>query len=539
MMANDGLFDGDDAGPARLFSGHQDALYERHLTFDRVVPSEQTTARDKFEAIARSTRDILSRRWIKTEESYRRKNIKRVYYLSMEFLTGRGLGQNLTNLQLESVWAEFCQKKGLDPLEIEEQEPDPGLGNGGLGRAAACSLDSMATLAIPGMGYGLRYEYGVFKQTLQNGWQHEHPDHWLARPDPWEVARPDQAVEIEVNCSFEIREGTLQPVLGRPSVLIGIPYDRPVVGYGGRTINTLRLWAASTSDLFDFAEFSSGDFVGALAESLTAETLTRVLYPDDPTVAGKGLRFLQEFFLVACSIADLIRRFRAVSDDWAALPDRVAIHLNGAHPSLAVPELMRILLDEARLPWAQAWEITLRTLAYTDYSPAPDALEKWPVAWFELLLPRHLQIIYEINRRLLEEVRNRFPSDEGRVQRMSLIEEGTHRQVRMAHLAIVGSHSTSGLGADHSAVLKTQTVPAFAELMPERFNNKTSGVSQRRFLLVANPALARLISRAIGSGWITDFHEFKKLRSLANDAGFQTAFLEAKREAKVRLVDWL
>jgi len=528
-----------DCGPVK-FSGHNEALYERHLAFDQVVPTSEASVRNKFEAVALSLRDVLSQRWIKTEHTYRQRNAKRVYYLSMEYLMGRALSNNFINLRLEPLVADLVKARHrLNPLEIMEQEPDAGLGNGGLGRLAACFLDSMATLGIPGMGYGLRYEYGIFKQAIRDGWQNEQPDHWLARPDPWEVARPDETVEVKFNCSFEIRGGALFIVRGRPSSLTGMPFDRPVVGYGGKTINTLRLWAARTPELFDFARFSSGDFVGALAETLTSETLTRVLYPDDSTVAGKGLRFLQEYFLVACSLADLVRRFRAAGNDWPALPEKAAIQLNDTHPTLAVPELMRILLDEAKLGWDEAWRITQRTLAYTNHTLLPEALEKWPVAWFELLLPRQLEIIYEINRRFLADVRLGFPGDEGRVTRVSLIEEGPVRHVRMVNLAIVGSHSTNGVAALHSELIKQRLVPDLAELFPERFNNKTNGVTQRRFLLVANPPLAKAITAAIGDGWITDPGQLRKLKPLADDPNFRTAVRGAKREAKKRLCDWL
>nr|WP_257724533.1 glycogen/starch/alpha-glucan phosphorylase [Luteitalea pratensis] len=407
---------------------------------------------------------------------------------------------------------QFCRKHELDPREIIEQEPDAGLGNGGLGRLAACLLDSMATLGIPGMVSGLRYEYGIFKQTMRDGWQHEQPDHWLARPDPWEVARPDEAVEVRLACSFDIHAGALRTVRHRPSTLIGIPYDRPVVGYGGRTINTLRLWSAATPDYFDFQQFSGGDFVGALAETLTAETLTRVLYPDDSTTEGKGLCFLQQYFLVACTLADAIRRFRAAGNEWSALPDKVAMQLNDTHPTLAVPELMRILLDDAALGWDQAWDLTQRTLAYTNHTLLPEALEKWPLPWFEIMLPRQLEIIYEINSRFLDDVRGRFPGDDGRVARVSLIEEGQPKQVRMAHLAIVGAHSTNGVAAIHSELLTQTVVPDFAALFPDRFNNKTNGVTQRRFLLVANPPLARVITDAIGDGWIAEIRRASRFR---------------------------
>jgi starch phosphorylase len=537
-MNKDNLLKRYNCGPVKM-SGDANAFYERHLTFDQVIPDAKASGRDKYEASARSVRDVLSQRWLKTEETYRRHNAKRVYYLSMEFLLGRTLANNITNLLLNPVWGEFCKQYKIDPLEVIEQEPDAGLGNGGLGRLAACFLDSMATLAIPGMGYGLRYEYGIFRQTIQNGWQVEQPDHWLARPSPWEVPRPNEAVEVKLNCSFEIRGGALRVLEGRPSSLIGIPYDRPVVGYGGRTINTLRLWAAKAPNSFDFAQFSSGDFVGALAETLTAETFTRVLYPDDHTTEGKGLRFLQEYFLVACSLADLVRRFRAAGNDWRMLADKVAIQLNDTHPTLAVPELMRLLLDEAKLIWDDAWTLTQRALAYTNHTLLPEALEKWPVAWFHDLLPRHLEIIYEINRRFLDGVRARHPGDDGRIARVSLIEEGAPRQVRMAHLAIVGSHSTNGVAALHSELLKQRVVPDFAAMFPERFNNKTNGVTPRRWLLLANPSLSAVITEAIGDGWITDLTQLEKLKPLADDKSFRAAVGKAKREAKTRFIQWL
>ena len=525
-------------GPVQL-TGTNNALYERHLFFDNVMEVTTIGARERFEAIARSVRDILSQRWVHTEKTYERENPKRVYYLSMEFLIGRSLANNVTNLLLDDLTKDAVKQKNLDWFELLEQEPDAGLGNGGLGRLAACFLDSLATMQIPAMGYGLRYEYGIFKQSIQDGWQQELPDNWLRRPDPWEVARPYETVDVKLNCSFEIRGGTLRAVTGRPSTLIGVPFDRPVVGYGGKTINTLRLWAAAAHDYFNFQEFSSGDFVGALAETLEAESLTRVLYPDDHTTMGQGLRFVQEYFLVACSLADLVRRFRANNLDWSALPNRVAIQLNDTHPTMAVPELMRILLDEAHLGWDEAWDLTQKTLAYTNHTLLPEALEKWPLAWFEIMLPRHLEIILEINRRLLDEVRTRFPSDEGRIERVSLIEEGPTKHVRMANLAIVGSHSTNGVAAIHSRLLRTMTVKDLAEMFPERFSNKTNGVTPRRWLLMSNPALSHTITDAIGDGWMTDLSQLKKLKPLADNQALRYAFLKAKREAKSQFVDWL
>src|SRR2546427_687530 len=520
-------------------TGNPHALYERHLFFDNVMHPAAAGLRERYEAIARSLRDVLSQRWVRTEQTYERNNAKRVYYLSMEFLIGRSLANNIVNLSLAPFFDRFVQQESLDWLGLIEQEPDAGLGNGGLGRLAACFLDSMATLQLPAMGYGLRYEYGIFKQSMRNGWQQEEPDNWLRRTDPWEVGRPQETVEFPIGCGFELRGGSLRVIRDQPSTLIGVPYDRPVVGYGGKTVNTLRLWAAATPDYFDFQAFSHGEFVGALAEQLAAESLTRVLYPDDSTSMGQGLRFVQEYFLVACSLADLVRRFRRANPDWSALPEKVAIQLNDTHPAMAVPELMRILLDEARLGWDEAWDLTCRTLAYTNHTLLPEALEKWPRAWFEVLLPRHLEIVREINRRLLDDVQARFPGDGGRVARVSLMEEGTEQKVRMANLALVGSHSTNGVAAIHSRLLRTVTVRDLAEQFPARFNNKTNGVTPRRWLLLANPSLARAITAAIGESWITELGQLRRLAPLADDRGFRDAVRKAKREAKTQFAGWL
>ncbi|HEU5412954.1 MAG TPA: glycogen/starch/alpha-glucan phosphorylase [Candidatus Angelobacter sp.] len=516
-----------------------DGLYERHLLFDNIKDAAAIQAREQYEAAARSVRDVLSQRWLLTEKTYASKNPKRIYYLSMEFLLGRSLANNLTNLLFSPFLAQLEKQKNIDRLSLLEQEPDAGLGNGGLGRLAACFLDSMATLQLPAMGYGLRYEYGIFKQSVQDGWQHEQGDHWLRRPDPWENARPDEAVEVKLNCSFVLEGGTFRAVSGRPSTLLGIPYDRPIVGYGGKTINTLRLWAAEASNYFDFQEFSSGAFAEALGETLGAESLTRVLYPDDSTSKGQGLRFLQEYFLVACSLADLVRRFRSCNNDWSTIGDKLAIQLNDTHPAMAVPELMRILLDEAHLEWEHAWELTQQALAYTNHTLLPEALEKWPLAWFEIMLPRNLEIIFEINRRLLDQVRARFPGDDGRAERVSLVEEGSSRKIRMANLAIAGCHSTNGVAAIHSQLLQATTVKDLAQLFPERFNNKTNGVTPRRWLLLANPALSRTITDAIGDGWITDLDQLNQLKPLANDQAFRDGVRKAKRVAKTQFATWL
>jgi glycogen phosphorylase len=520
-------------------AGQHTAFYERHLKFDNVMAPTAASARERFEAFARSIRDLLAERWLRTEETYRELDPKRVYYLSMEFLIGRQLANNVTNLLLNPQAEQILREIDVDWITLVEEEPDAGLGNGGLGRLAACFLDSLATLQIPAMGYGLRYEYGMFRQDIVSGWQRESPDNWLRRRDPWEVARPNEAVSVALDCSFAVRGGRLALIPHRPSRLIGIPFDRPVVGFAGNTIGTLRLWGAAAPDYFDLHAFSGGDFIAALAETLAAETLTRVLYPDDSTVLGRELRFVQEYFLVACSLADLVRRFRRSNLDWRWLPEKASIQLNDTHPSLAVPELLRILLDEAHLSWDEAWDFTKRTLSYTNHTLLPEALERWPVSWFETLLPRHLEIIYEVNRRLLDDVRRYFPNEAARVTRMSLIEENAVRQVRMAHLAIVGSHSTNGVSGIHSELLRTATVPDFAEMFPERFNNKTNGVTPRRWLLLANPELSSAITEVIGHRWTTKLDELRQLEPLAADSAFREAVQAAKQAAKIRLANWL
>jgi starch phosphorylase len=527
-----------DCGPAE-FAGTDTALYDRHLVFDNCANLASAGPREEFEALARSVRDVLSQRWVRTEDTYERENPKRVYYLSMEFLIGRSLANNVMNLLVDPFVKQGVKQKRLDWLGLLEQEPDAGLGNGGLGRLAACFIESLATLQIPAMGYGLRYEYGIFKQQIENGFQVEQPDHWLAQPDPWEVARPRDTVHVPLACSFRLENGVLRAVPGHPTILLGVPYDRPVVGFGGQTINTLRLWEASSPHFFDFGEFSTGDFVGAIVDRVLGETITRVLYPDDSTIAGQALRFVQEYFLVCCSVADIVARFRRTNGDWRLLADKAAIQLNDTHPAMAVAELMRILLDEAKLGWDDAWDITVRTLAYTNHTLLPEALEKWPVPFFELVCPRLLEIIYEINRRFLGSVRQRYPGDEARQKRMSLIEEAPNREVRMANLAIAGTHSTNGVAQIHSDLLRTRVVSDFAELYPERFNNKTNGVTPRRWLLLANPDLSGLITEAIGDGWVTDLGQLRRLLPLADDAAFRIRFRDAKHAAKERFASWL
>ncbi len=526
-----------ECGPLRF---DDDDYYDRHLVFDHIVSLEKATARDRFEAMARSIRDVLAQRWLLTQQSHNRQNPKEVYYLSMEFLIGRTMANAIENLQIEDfVRSDFASDAGQDLQAVFEDEPDAGLGNGGLGRLAACFLDSLATLEIPAVGYGLRYEYGMFRQEIKDGRQVEHPDNWLLHGDPWEVVRPDAKVEVTLNCAFQMKDGRLTVAPNVPTVIVGIPYDRPVVGYGGRTINTLRLWNAAAHENFNFLEFSRGDFFDAVHEKVAAEALTRVLYPDDSTPRGRNLRFIQEYFLVACSLGDIVARHRRRGNDWHELPDKAAIQLNDTHPALSVAELMRILLDQAKLGWDEAWDLTRRTLAYTNHTLMPEALETWPVSLLELTVPRLLEIIYEINRRFLDEVRSRFPGDTGRLQRVSLITEGNEKRVRMANLAIVGTHSTNGVAEIHSRLLRTTVVSDLAEIFPGRFNNKTNGVTPRRWLLLANPDLARLITSAIGPGWVTELMQLRKIAPLADDAAFREGFRRAKHAAKERFAAWL
>lgn len=516
-----------------------DGLYERHLYYDNCIGQSSAGLREKFEAAAHSVRDVVSQRWVDTEEVYESINSKRIYYLSMEYLIGRSLSNNISNLLMDPVVSQVIKQKNIDWFSLLEQEPDAGLGNGGLGRLAACFLDSMATMQLPAMGYGLRYEYGIFKQIIKDGWQQERPDNWLRNPDPWEVLRLNEKVEIKINCSFELRSGEVRPIPGQPLNLLGIPFDRPIIGYEGSNINTLRLWAAGTPDYFDFQRFSHGDVIGALASSLSAETITRVLYPDDSTSLGQALRFVQEYFLVACSLKDIVRRFLKNNSDWSKLPEKAAIQMNDTHPSMTVPELMRILLDEAHLEWDKAWDITQKTLAYTNHTLLPEAFEMWPIEWFEILQPRILEIIYEINRRFLNQVRRIYPNDDRRIARVSLVEEGPCRKIRMANLAVVGSHSTNGVAKLHSELLRTKTMKDLAEIFPERFNNKTNGVTPRRWLFIANPALSQEITNVIGDGWIKKLDELNKLRPYSDDVNFQESFLKAKREAKLKFSNWL
>ena len=522
-------------------TGKEDDWTDRYLLCEHLVDPPTAHPRQRFEAVAKFIRDLVAHRWVKTRQAREKANPKRVYYLSMEFLIGRTLNNNMMNLAAEPLVQRAMKYEGWNFPQLLEEEPDAGLGNGGLGRLAACFIDSLATLQFSAMGYGLRYEYGIFHQAIRDGYQVEEPDNWLRRSDPWEIGRPGKMYPVQLAASIELQGSAIRMIPNRPSTLLGVAYDRPVVGYGAGCSNTLRLWAAAAPASFDFGEFSHGDFVGAVIENVEAESLTRVLYPDESTEAGRTLRFLQQYFMVSCSLQDIIDRFHITErNEWSTLPDRVAIQLNDTHPAIAVAELMRILLDEARLGWDEAWDLTKRTLAYTNHTLLPEALEKWPIELFETLIPRHLEIIYEINRRFLDDVKQRYPGDEQRISRMSLVEDQPARKVRMAHLAVVGTHSTNGVAKIHSDLLRKSVLNDFAEMFPERFNNKTNGVTPRRWLQQANPSLSRLITEAIGGDdWVIETDQLRDLKTLADDASFQERFRQAKREAKSRFVDWL
>jgi starch phosphorylase len=522
------------------FAGWEDGWADRYLLSNFLVDPVLASKRKRFEALARFVRDLLAERWVKTRQAREAANPKRVYYLSMEYLIGRTLNNNIMNLAAEPLVQRVLEREGWDLAELLQKEPDAGLGNGGLGRLAACFIDSLATLQYAAIGYGLRYEYGIFRQSIRNGYQVEEPDNWLHQPDPWEIVRAGKRYAVNLNASIELQGSSIRIIPNRPSTLIGVAYDRPVAGYGARAVNTLRLWAAAAPSSFDFAEFSHGDFVGAVIQNVRAESLTRVLYPDDSTEAGRTLRFLQQYFLVSCSLQDIVMRFRhAGGPGWSTLPDHVAIQLNDTHPALSVAELMRILLDEAGLGWDEAWDLTRRSLAYTNHTLLPEALEKWPVRLLEDLVPRHLAIIYEINRRFLADVESRYPGDGDRRRRMSLVEETPERKVRMAQLAVVGTHSTNGVARIHSGLLRSHVLRDFAEMYPERFNNKTNGVTPRRWLRLANPSLAALITEGIGDGWVNDLERLCELAPLADDAEFRERFRRAKREARLKFADWL
>jgi len=491
--------------------------------------------RDLFLATAFSLRDRMAEKILQTERRYREAKTKRVYYLSLEFLIGRLMGNTLHNLGMFDTYKGLLTDAGFDIEEVREQETDPGLGNGGLGRLAACFLDSMATLDIAGFGYGIHYEYGLFKQEIDNGYQREKPDNWLAELNPWEIKRTDEKCIIPIHGRiehFQDRAGEYNPMWLDWKVIMGIPFDIPVVGYGGKTVNWLRLYGAGSSADFDIQIFNEGDYFRAVEQKVSSETITKMLYPLDTLKSGRELRLVQEYFLVACALRDIIRRYLRDHENFDRFPERVAIQMNDTHPSLAVAELMRLFVDEYALPWDHAWEITRETLAYTNHTVLAEALEKWPVGLLEKVIPRHLQIIYEINRRFLDKVAALYPGDIDLIRRISLIEEGETKQVRMAHLALVGSHSVNGVSALHTEILKNENFSDFYALRPEEFVNITNGITQRRWLLEANPRLAGLISDTIGDAWITDLQQLRRLESLADQKAFKDAFHDIKRTNK-------
>jgi glycogen phosphorylase len=473
-----------------------------------------------------------------TEARYQQAHAKRLYYLSIEFLMGRSLRNNLDNLGLYELCEQSLRDFGVDLADVEENERDAALGNGGLGRLAACFLDSLATLGMPGYGYGIYYEYGLFQQELRNGYQGEKPDNWLAYGTPWEIERTDEACVIPVYGRIEHtldRNGQYNPMWMDWKILIGIPHDFSIVGYGGQTVNYLRLYSARSSADFDMQIFNAGDYIRAVEQKIASETITKVLYPPDTVVAGQELRLLQEYFLVACAIRDIVKRYLQTQATFDAFSSQVAIQLNDTHPAVTVAELMRVLIDENNLPWERAWQITQETCGYTNHTLLPEALEKWPVALFESVLPRHLQIIYEINRQFLEHATTIWPGDDERISHLSIIAGGEQPQVRMGHLAMVGSHSVNGVSALHTELVKTTLVPDFFALWPERFNNKTNGITQRRWLRQANPLLAQLLTSAIGDEWITNLDVLQALEPFAQNEGFQREFLRIKRANKERL----
>jgi starch phosphorylase len=521
-----------------------DALIDgflQHLRLTQAQAWDSASPHDFFVSLARAVRDQIVDRLIATQKVYHERDVKRVYYLSLEYMLGRLLRNNLVCLGLYEPARQRLTRLGLDIEELCEFEPDAGLGNGGLGRLAACYLDSACTLELPLYGYGLRYEFGIFEQAIVDGWQVERPDYWLRLGSPWEVARPEYACPVQLYGRVVDKtdaQGRTRPVWEGYRTVIGLPYDIPVVGQGVNTVNLLRLWSASASESFDLAAFNRGGYVEAVREKALSETITKVLYPSDETDAGRELRLVQEYLFVACTLSDIIRRYEKTHDDFDAFPDKVAVQLNDTHPALAIAALMRIFVDDRGLEWDRAWELTRATFAYTNHTLLPEALEQWPAALLGRVLPRHLQIIYGINERFLDgEVERRWPGDGQKRERLSLVQEYPNKAIRMAHLAIVGSHRVNGVAALHSNLLRRRLVPDFAELWPEKFISVTNGVTPRRWLLSCNPGLAEAITRRIGDGWIRDLDQLRRLEALVDDYGFQTEVQAVKYRNKQRLAD--
>ena len=514
-----------------------------HMRYTVGKRAGEANPRDVFEALAHAVRQRLIDGMHATEQAYQAHHAKRVIYLSAEFLIGQSLRNNLFNLHLLTEAEAATQGYGFSLEEIAHAEGDAPLGNGGLGRLAACFMESLATLGMPGYGFGINYQFGLFKQEIESGYQKEKPEQWVSRDSPWLIERADEICNVPLYGRIEHtedRDGNYNPMWVDWQIIVGVPHDIPIAGYGGKRVNYLRLYSARASDEFDMQIFNEGDYLRAVERKISMETVSKVLYPSDSAAAGKELRLIQEYFMVACALRDTMRRFhRGGARDLRGFPNEFAIQMNDTHPALAVVELMRLLVDEHALGWEQAWEITQASCGYTNHTLLPEALEKWPVALLERVLPRHMQIIYEINRRFLEEVETRFPDQPERRARMSLIEEGDSRQVRMAPLAIAGSHSVNGVAALHSDLVKTRLVPDFHELWPERFSNKTNGVTHRRWLASANPELAGLITARVGKEWITNLEQVRGLEKHAGDAGLQQEFLRVKKNNKERLAHFI
>ena len=514
-----------------------------HLEYTLGKDKYSATKYDRFNALAYAVRDKLVERWLDTQQAYYNSDHKRVYYISMEFLMGRTLGNSLINL---GMWDDF--QEALDSLgenyfeETLDEEQDAGLGNGGLGRLAACFLDSMATMSIPAYGYGIRYEYGIFRQHIADGAQLEIPDNWLRYRNPWELDRQEHLHTVKfygrVITTFDKHNKLLREWVDTEDVM-AMAYDTPIPGYQTHSVNTLRLWTAKSSREFDLKFFNEGNYIRAVEKKMQSETISKVLYPADNVIEGKELRFKQEYFLASATVHDVIYRFKKKHTDMKKLPEKVAIQLNDTHPTLAIPELMRVLIDLHNMEWEDAWDITRKTFAYTNHTILPEALEQWPVWFFEQILPRHLQIVYEINEHFLKEIRERFPGDPERLSRMSIVEEHWERKIRMAHLAIVGSHSVNGVAALHTEILKNELFRDFYEMYPERFNNKTNGITQRRWLKMSNPLLSSLVDDYIGPGWTRNLYELEKLRAIASDPEFLERWQQVKRRNKESLCRYI
>jgi len=508
------------------------------LTFTFARDTITATQRDWWLASSKAALSVVIKRMIATMAKYAEENPKRLYYLSLEFLMGRLFSNTLHSAGIHKQMEQAIRDLGLDPDTVRDEEYDMGLGNGGLGRLAACFLDSLATLDLPAIGYGIHYQYGLFKQEFRNGYQIELPDNWMTYGTPWEIVRPEHTMEIEiyghVENIFDDR-GNYVPSWTATKKILGVPYDIPVPGYGTETVNYLRLWESKASADFDFAAFNRGGYDEAVADKNKSETISKVLYPNDSTESGKELRLIQQYFFVSCSLKDIIRRFLQLNSDWDTFPDKVAVQLNDTHPAIAVAELMRLLFDIHGLTWEQSWSIVTRTLGYTNHTLLPEALEKWSVGLFQKVIPRHLQIIFEINKKFLEEVEAKWPGDMNKKRTLSIIEEGRVQMVRMAHLAVVGSHSVNGVAALHTQLLKSDLFPEFDELYPGKINNKTNGITPRRWLLSCNEGLSDLITSKIGHGWERDLDKLRGLEAFADDPKFQEDFMAVKRANKVHL----